>query len=247
MATVSAKAKNDGFFTAHRVQLPGEQGVLAVQHRLQPFAADKVRGSSVERIADVLVICRNRFGDRGRCFADVKEPAGHLLAGADLGECAVPCGVEIDLQCLLMGAARLLGHWRFHSYHPTPGCKRFSRSRLGSSRDRKERSRRNTARNGAVQSSDPHARPASPGRNRPGMPRPKGTAPRQRRLRNRADSRHRADSSAAAKLPRSAARPTATPTATGLMDWPRISCITSRRCAPMVMRMPISLVRWVTA
>ena len=49
----------------------------------------------------------------------MKEPAGHFLSGADLGECAVPRGVQVDLEGFFLGAVYGLTERRFHGYHPT--------------------------------------------------------------------------------------------------------------------------------
>ena len=157
VATVSAKRKSR-LLASCRIQLSDQLAVLVVQHRLQPRAADKMRRGPVERVADVLVVCRNRFGDGGRGLADVKKPAGHLLPGADLREGAVPGRIQIDLESLFLGAVRILDHRRFHSYHPTPRRQACPMS-------------------GAMPSSGPRARLVSPERNQPGTPRPKGTAP----------------------------------------------------------------------
>ena len=86
-----------GGFTALGVELLGELRVFAVEHGFEAGAADEDRRGAVEGIADGFIVCRNRFGDGGGGFADVKEPAGHFLSGADLGERAVTRGVQVDL------------------------------------------------------------------------------------------------------------------------------------------------------
>ena len=86
-----------GGFSARGVELLDELGVLAVEHGFEAGAADEEWRGAVEGIADGLVVCGNRFGDGGGGFSDVKEPAGHFLSGADLGERAVSRGVQVDL------------------------------------------------------------------------------------------------------------------------------------------------------
>src|ERR1700682_2942866 len=75
-----------------------------VQHRLKPVATDIAVGCSVNGVAKRHVVGRHRFGDRSRSAADMKKSSSDLLAGADLGEGPVLLRVEIDLECLLIGA-----------------------------------------------------------------------------------------------------------------------------------------------
>ena len=76
---------------------------LVVEHRLQPTLGDVAVGLAVDRVADRHVVGRHRLGDRAGGSAGAEEPAGDLLAGADLGDRAVPAQIEVDLQGLLQG------------------------------------------------------------------------------------------------------------------------------------------------
>src|ERR1700722_10098342 len=90
------KRKQGSVLAAGLGQVRYQTAELMLQHGLQALAANVVPGESVNAIADSHVISGNGFGDGACGFADVKEPAGYLLAGADFGECAKLAGVEID-------------------------------------------------------------------------------------------------------------------------------------------------------
>src|SRR5262245_27384186 len=77
--------------------------ILALEHRLESLAAHVAVARSIHRVAHRGVVCRDGPRYRSRGAADVKEPARHFLACADLREGAVPGGIEVDLQRLLLG------------------------------------------------------------------------------------------------------------------------------------------------
>ena len=83
------------------------EGVLVVQHRLQPGFGDVAVDLAVDGVADGHVVGGDRLGDRARRPADAEEPAGHLLTGTDFGHRPVPARIQVDAQGLLMGVDRL--------------------------------------------------------------------------------------------------------------------------------------------
>ena len=91
---------------ASRTELLDEASALAVEHRLEAFLADVVIGWAVQRIAHRHVVRRDRLRDGACRAADVEEPAGDLLAGADFCKRAVPRGIEIDPERLVVRAPR---------------------------------------------------------------------------------------------------------------------------------------------
>ncbi len=91
-----------GIRLARRTELPQEQLPLAIQHRLETFTGDVAGPATVEVVADLLVVRRDRLGDGAGRRADPQEPARDLLPRTDLGERAVDLRVEIDAQGLMM-------------------------------------------------------------------------------------------------------------------------------------------------
>ncbi len=73
------------------------QGVLVIEHRLEPRPADVALRLAVDGVADRHVVGRHALGHGARGPADPEEPADHLLPGADLGEGAVAVRVQVDL------------------------------------------------------------------------------------------------------------------------------------------------------
>ena len=78
--------------------------MFVVEHALQPLTRHVALAASVDRVADRHVVCGHRFGDGAGRAAHFEEPAGNFLSGADLGECAVPQWIEVDLERLLICA-----------------------------------------------------------------------------------------------------------------------------------------------
>ncbi len=95
---------------------------LVVQHRLQPGHGDIPVGGAVDGVADGHVVGRHRLGDRPGGAAGPEEPAHHLLTGPDLGDGAVPTGVEVDAQGLLVGIGTELT--RHATILSSRGCRR---------------------------------------------------------------------------------------------------------------------------
>ena len=77
--------------------------VLVVEHALQALARDIAVATPVDGVGDLHVVGRDRLGDGPGRGADLEEPAGDLLPGADLGEGPVAQRVEVDAQGLLVG------------------------------------------------------------------------------------------------------------------------------------------------
>src|SRR5262249_24685924 len=80
-----------------------KQRILALEHRLESLSAHIAVARSVHRVAHRGVVCRDGLRHRSRGAADVKEPPRHFLAGTDLREGAVPRGIDVDLERLLLG------------------------------------------------------------------------------------------------------------------------------------------------
>ena len=89
---------------ARLVESVQQLGELVLEHVLEPPAADKPLGGTVERAAHRHVVGRDALGDGPRRAAYLEEPAGHLLPGADLGDGTVLRRVEIDRERLLSRA-----------------------------------------------------------------------------------------------------------------------------------------------
>ena len=100
--------------------------VLVVEHRLETLAADVALARPVDRIAHLHVVGGDALGDRARRRPGAKEPAHHLLAGADLGEGAVAPIVEIDGERLVPRFARTRIHRRHEHVRPTLRASRRS-------------------------------------------------------------------------------------------------------------------------
>ena len=113
-----------GLVAALAVETLDQQVVLVIEHRLQPLPADVAIALAVDGVAEGHVVRRHRLGDRARGAADAEEPARHLLAGANLGERAVPDGVEVDLEGLEVRVGRVLCHDCL--YVPDRSCNRQS-------------------------------------------------------------------------------------------------------------------------
>lgn len=75
-----------------------------IEHGLEAAAADVALALAVDGVTDDHVVGGHGFGNGAGGSADAEEPAGDLLARADLGEGSVFALVEIDLKRLLMGA-----------------------------------------------------------------------------------------------------------------------------------------------
>ncbi len=103
-----------------RVQALHDQIELVIQHRLQTLATDVSFGRPVQGVAHRHVIGRDGLGHRAGGPAHAKEPARHLLTRADLGKRAVPSGIEIDPQRLLVRTARFFP-MRFHETRSVAG------------------------------------------------------------------------------------------------------------------------------
>ena len=99
---------------------------LVVEHRLQPALGDVAVGLAVDGVADRHVVGRHRLRDGAGRAPGPEEPAGDLLAGADLGDRAVPARVEVDLQRLLQCVRA-----GFHAGSP-PQCRQAGGSVSGS-------------------------------------------------------------------------------------------------------------------
>ena len=102
------KGEEGGGVAAALLQAAEVQGVLVVEHRLQPRPADIALALAVNGVADGHVVGRNALGDGARGAAHVKEPPHHFLPGADLGKRAVAALVEVDVQRFMVGAQDLM-------------------------------------------------------------------------------------------------------------------------------------------
>ena len=91
--------------------LPQERE-LVVEHLLDALPRHVPWRLAVDRVAEGHVVGRHGLGDRARGPTDREEPAGHLLAGADLGERAVDLGVEIEREGPLGGRVDRAVHRR---------------------------------------------------------------------------------------------------------------------------------------
>ena len=100
-----------------------EQVEFQIQHGTEPAAADVACRRAVDGVAHGHVIGGDGFGHRAGSFADVEEPAGHLLAGADFGKGSVLLGVQIDLERLLTGVEFFFAHFSSRrKYTKKGGC-----------------------------------------------------------------------------------------------------------------------------
>ena len=90
------------------------EGELVVEHGLEPGLGDVAVDLAVDGVAHRHVVGRHRLGDRPGCSAHAEEPTGHLLAGADLGHRAVPTGVQVDAESLLVRVLGLRGQGLDH-------------------------------------------------------------------------------------------------------------------------------------
>ena len=107
------KREKSGVVAAFIAQALDVELEFPLQHRLQPRTGNVAVAPSVNRIADNHVVGRNAFGDGSRSGAYPEKPAHHLLTGADFGESAVPSGIEVDLQGLVVGVQFLILHGAF--------------------------------------------------------------------------------------------------------------------------------------
>jgi hypothetical protein len=80
----------------HAVETFAQEVILVVEHLLDPLPRDIPLRLAVDGIADGHVVGGDRLRHRARRAPHGEEPAGHLLAGADLGEVAVDRVVEVD-------------------------------------------------------------------------------------------------------------------------------------------------------
>src|SRR5262249_15322794 len=83
--------------------------VLAIEHRQKTLSRDVACALPVALVAEGLVVCADRLGDRARGSAHAEEPVGDLLPGPDFGEGPVVARVEIELERLAMRAGDGLG------------------------------------------------------------------------------------------------------------------------------------------
>ncbi len=83
-----------------------------VEHPDQPFPAHVPFARPVDGIAERHVVGRHRLGDRSRRAADTEEPAGDLLAGANLGEGAIGHRIDVDGERLSVRIDRIGSHRR---------------------------------------------------------------------------------------------------------------------------------------
>ena len=113
-ATVSANTKKRVVSPRVASSRSIEQGVLVVEHG-ERRSRDVAAGLAVDRVADGHVVGGDGLGDRAGRPADPEEPAGHLLAGADLREGPVNGGSRLISRAFwcvsifpvsLMGASR---------------------------------------------------------------------------------------------------------------------------------------------
>ena len=96
------ESEERGGIASRRPQPFQVETVLAIQHALQALTRNVALGAAIDRIADGHIVGRYGFGDRTGRAAHFEEPAGHLLAGSDLGKCPIAHGIQIDLQRLLV-------------------------------------------------------------------------------------------------------------------------------------------------
>jgi hypothetical protein len=94
------------------------------------------RTGTVEIVADLLVVCRDRLGNRAGA-ADDKEPARDFLSGTDFGEGTEGGWIEVHGERFLVvsnfsaeGIATLQssGLMKKHDLNLTPSCARSSSS-----------------------------------------------------------------------------------------------------------------------
>ena len=98
----------------HAVEPFVQEHILMVEHLLDSFPRDIPLRLAVDGVADGHVVGGDRLRHRACRAAHGEEPAGHLLAGADLGEVAIDRVVEIDgdgplgrrIDCLRGGGSR---------------------------------------------------------------------------------------------------------------------------------------------
>jgi len=96
---------------ASRAELLDEPGALAVEHRLEPRAADVVIGRAVQRVAHRHVVRRDRLRDGACGAADAEEPASDLLPGA------------ISAKVPYLAASRLIQNALSCVLHARPACR----------------------------------------------------------------------------------------------------------------------------
>ena len=109
------------------VEALDEQLVLILEHRDQPLLADVALTRTVNRIRKRHVVGRHRLRHRAARAAHVEKLSRHLLARANLGERAVPQGVQVDLESLFIhGWLGVVGLHTAHAKerrHPTRAIK----------------------------------------------------------------------------------------------------------------------------
>src|SRR6266851_9670729 len=87
-------------------------GELQSQHCLQAFPAHIMLCWTINGITDRHIISRDRLRHRSGGAADQEEASCDLLAAANLGECSIRRGVEINRQRLLTRVRVALIHDR---------------------------------------------------------------------------------------------------------------------------------------
>jgi len=97
-----------------------DQGILVVEHGLEPLASDVALAFAINGVAHLHVVGGDRLGNSAGRAADSEEPAGHLLSRADFGEGAVGGFVEIDTERLLVRADALVRGADAFWFHGTP-------------------------------------------------------------------------------------------------------------------------------
>src|SRR5262249_62269374 len=110
-----------------------KEPILALEHRRESLAAHVAVARSIHRVAHRGVVCRDGPRHRSRGAADVKEPARHFLACADLREGSVPGGIEVDLERLLLRRGT-----RHHGLSRRVGCSSEADARASGGRPVKQ-------------------------------------------------------------------------------------------------------------
>jgi hypothetical protein len=91
-----------------------ELGPFTIQHGFESFFGNVAVTRTVQIVADLLVIRRDRFSDGPGGSSHNQEPAHDLLAGANFGKGAVSGEIQIDAEGFLMSANLFRGRHRLH-------------------------------------------------------------------------------------------------------------------------------------
>ena len=90
------KGKEPRSVAAHAIQSLVHEAIFVVEHLPDPLPRNVALRLAIDGVADGHVVGGNRLRHSAGRPAHSEKPAGHLLAGSDLGEVTVDRVIEVD-------------------------------------------------------------------------------------------------------------------------------------------------------